>query len=138
MAAKVKFNYEDGFGKQHSKSPISTGTSVLGIVFDKGVVIAADNLASYGSLARFRGIQRVAKVNQRAAIACNGDYADYQFLLKHIEQKVIEDAAYEDDHEISAHSLHSWLTRVQYNKRSNFDPLWCNWVVGGFDEEGNV
>lgn len=42
-----------------------TGTSVLGVKFNGGVIIAADMLGSYGSLARFRNISRLMKVTQR-------------------------------------------------------------------------
>ena len=138
MAAKQKFFYNDGFGNQHTQTPISVGTSVIGITFDKGVIIAADQLASYGSLARFRNVQRVARINDKTIIGCGGDYADYQFLMQYIEQRVIEEASFEDNHQMSPSSLHSWLTRIQYNKRSNFDPLWCDWVVGGLNYDGKL
>ena len=57
-----------------------TGTSVLGITFDGGVMLAADTLGSYGSLARFRSISRVRKVTDACAVAVSGDYADFQFM----------------------------------------------------------
>ena len=137
MAAKAKFVYHDGFdGKQHSQSPISTGTSVLGIAFDKGVIIAADDLVSYGSMARFRGLQRVSAVNQKCAIGCGGDYADFQYMLKRIEERVIDDEMYEDGQQTTPDSLHTWITRIQYNRRSKFDPLWLNWVIGGIGSDG--
>ncbi|KPM02528.1 macroglobulin complement-related 1 [Sarcoptes scabiei] len=132
MALKTKFQYQEDF--QHSSQPITTGTSILGLQFDQGVVIAADQLVSYGSMARFRDIQRVHRVNNRTILGCGGDYADYQYVLRMIEQKSIDESAYEDQYEISPSSLHCWLTRVQYNRRSKFDPLWCSWVVGGLDD----
>lgn len=45
-----------------------TGTSVLGVKFSGGVIIAADMLGSYGSLARFRNISRLMKVKQSAVL----------------------------------------------------------------------
>uniref|UniRef100_A0A1B8Y1X3 Proteasome subunit beta type-4 n=1 Tax=Xenopus tropicalis TaxID=8364 RepID=A0A1B8Y1X3_XENTR len=57
-----------------------TGTSVLGVKFDGGVIIAADMLGSYGSLARFRNISRIMKVNESTILGASGDYADYQYL----------------------------------------------------------
>lgn len=45
-------------------NPMVTGTSVLGVKFTGGVIIAADMLGSYGSLARFRNISRLMKVRQ--------------------------------------------------------------------------
>lgn len=134
MPAKLKYN--DGFGTQHSQQPMSTGTSVIGLAFDKGVIIAADDLASYGSLARFRNVQRVSSINGKTVLGCSGDYADYQFMMKSIEEKTNEEYAYEDSHEMSPKALHSWVTRVQYSKRSDFDPFWCTWIIGGLDYDG--
>lgn len=104
-------------GKQHSQSPITTGTSVLGVQFKDGVVIAADNLGSYGSLARFRDVPRVNRINDKVVIGCGGDYADFQFLSKAIEQKIIDEEAANDGHQITPKALYSWLGRIQYNKR---------------------
>jgi len=50
------------------RTPITTGTSVVGIKFDSGVMIASDNLVSYGSLARYQDVQRVFKVNDKTVI----------------------------------------------------------------------
>ena len=43
--------------------PSVTGTSVLGVKFNGGVVIAADKLGSYGSMARFRDLSRILKAS---------------------------------------------------------------------------
>uniref|UniRef100_A0A8V5H098 Proteasome subunit beta type-4 n=1 Tax=Melopsittacus undulatus TaxID=13146 RepID=A0A8V5H098_MELUD len=69
-------------------SPMVTGTSVLGAKFDGGVIIAADMLGSYGSLARFRGISRLLKVNDTTMLGASGDYADFQYLAQVIDQMV--------------------------------------------------
>ena len=65
-----------------------TGTSVLGLKFNDGVILAADKLGSYGSLARYRNCSRVMKVNDSVVLAAGGDYADFQFLKNIIEQNV--------------------------------------------------
>lgn len=118
------------------RSPITTGTSVVGIRFDNGVMIAADNLVSYGSLARYQDVQRVFKVNEKTIIGAGGDFADFQSLKRSIDQKMIEDTCHEDSIEMKPKSLYNWLTRVFYNRRSRFNPLWLEMVVGGLDNEG--
>ena len=65
-----------------------TGSSVLGLKFDGGVMMAADTLGSYGSLARYRNCSRVLKVNSSTVLAAGGDYADFQYLKNVIEQRV--------------------------------------------------
>ncbi|XP_038058333.1 proteasome subunit beta type-4-like [Patiria miniata] len=116
---------------KHTLNPMVTGTSVLGIKFNGGVLLAADMLGSYGSMARFRNISRIMNVNNNTAIAGAGDYADFQFLKEVLEQRIIDDECLADGHEYTPKSLFSWLTRVMYNRRSKFNPLWNVFVVGG-------
>jgi len=47
---------------QHGWTPITTTTSVLGVVFDSGVALAADTLTSYGSMACFQNNPRILTV----------------------------------------------------------------------------
>ena len=110
---------------------VSTGSAVIGIAFEGGVMIAADTLVSYGSMARFRNCDRIKVVNKHTVVAATGDYADYQYLTKIIHQKQIDEKQWNDGLELYPAALHSWITRVAYNKRSKFQPLWCAWVVGG-------
>jgi len=117
-----------------TQTPVTTGTSVIAVAFDKGVMMAADTLASYGSLARYRNCERLLKVNKKTIWGCMGDYADYQMLKDYVEQFVINEECKDDGFSITPRSLHSWITRVLYSKRSSFNPLWLSFVVGGFDE----
>lgn len=71
-----------------SAYPITTTTTVIGVKFDRGCVIAGDTLGSYGSLARFRDCPRILKINDLILLGSGGDYADYQYLKDIIEQKM--------------------------------------------------
>lgn len=70
------------------RSPITTGTSVIGIQFKDGVIIAADVLGSYGSLARYRNLERLMKVNDNIILGASGDYADFQCIKSYVERKM--------------------------------------------------
>ncbi|XP_037948483.1 proteasome subunit beta type-4-like [Teleopsis dalmanni] len=120
-------------GKQHSFTPATTGTSVVGIKYENGVLIAADTLVSYGNLARFTDVERVFKVNDFTIIGTGGDYADFQNLQQSINQKVVEDMCSGDKLQMKPKSLYNWLTRVLYNRRSRMNPLFLNMVVGGME-----
>lgn len=65
---------------------MTTGTSVLAVEYDGGVMMAADMLGSYGALARYRNISRFLKLNDETVVGCMGDYADYQYLQAIMEQ----------------------------------------------------
>lgn len=120
--------------KKSTVSPMVTGTSVLGIKFSDGIVLAADTLGSYGSLARYRSLSRILKVNDTTVMGTSGDYADFQFMKSVIEQKVIDAQCFEDGFSYSPRSIHSWLTRVMYNRRTRLNPLWNTVIVGGMQD----
>lgn len=163
-----------------------TGTSVLGVKFTGGVIIAADMLGSYGSLARFRNISRLMKVTSVANdIKENFDsWKPYLIIflfvcrwmttlsLEHLGTMLtistwsrslnrwckflisdwgtqpadsvltsaskccfavsVDEELLGDGHSYSPKAIHSWLTRVMYNRRSKMNPLWNTVVIGGF------
>lgn len=117
-----------------NRQPITTGSSVIGFKYDTGVIIGADTLISYGKLLRYRNVDRVFKVNEHTIIGVGGEYADFQFIKKYIDQKVTEDYCYDDNMDLKPKSLFNWLTRVLYNKRCRFEPLWIDIVIGGMQD----
>lgn len=119
---------------KHTLYPMVTGTSVLGVKFNGGVMLAADRLGSYGSMARYRNCDRVFKVNNEVVMAAGGDYADYQFIKNIIEQNVMEEECRDEGFRFTPRALFSWMTRVLYNRRSKFNPLWNTVVVGGLQD----
>jgi len=120
---------------KRTQTPIVTGTSVIGLHFKDGIIIAADTLGSYGSLARYRNCERIMKVNDNIILGAGGDYADFQYLRSIIEQKILDERCLDDGFTLKPKALHCWLTRVMYNKRSNFDPLWNNFIIGGIEND---
>ncbi|XP_065827963.1 proteasome subunit beta type-4-like [Oscarella lobularis] len=119
---------------QRSSQPVVTGTSVLGLKYRDGVILAADTLGSYGSLARYRGVSRMLKIGEKTIVGATGDYADFQFLKDVINEKVLHDNLLNDGHTMLPTAVFSWLTRVLYNCRTELDPLWNVYVVGGVHE----
>ncbi|KAH8340550.1 hypothetical protein KR059_000956 [Drosophila kikkawai] len=124
------------YGTKRSTAAITTGSSVLGIRYDGGVMLAADTLVSYGSLARYQNIDRVFKINKNILLGGSGDFADIQSIMRNIDQKMIEDQCYDDNIEMKPKSLASWMTRVLYNRRSRMNPLYIDVVVGGVEQNG--
>jgi len=118
--------------KTQTLEPYVTGTSVLGIRYQGGVMVAADTLASYGSLARFRDVRRISALGKYTLIGATGEYSDFQHLLRVLDELVVSDELAEDGSALSPNSIHSYLTRVLYERRNKFDPLWGHFVVAGF------
>ncbi|KAH7326569.1 nucleophile aminohydrolase [Stachybotrys elegans] len=127
---------QDNGPKQNTQQPIVTGTSVIAIKFSDGVVIAADNLASYGSLARFTDVKRLRNFADSAIVGFSGDISDMQYLNRHLTELATTEA-YDspDKSRLSAANLHRYLSKLLYNRRSKFDPLWNHILVAGLDDD---
>ena len=121
---------------QRTQQPIVTGTSVVALKFKDGVVIAADNLASYGSLARFTDVKRLRRFAGTSVVGFGGDVSDMQYLDRHLTELAI-DEAYRTDagHSLNARNLHKYLAKLMYHRRSKFDPLWNHLLVAGLDDD---
>ena len=48
-------------------------------------MMSADTLASYGSLARFKDVQRLKPVGDYTVVGAGGDMSDFQYLEKTLE-----------------------------------------------------
>jgi len=117
---------------QHTQQPIVTGTSVLAIKYKDGIMMAADNLASYGSLARFKGVQRLHPVGDYTVVGASGDMSDFQYLQHILDGLVIsEEANLQDGHTLGPAEIHEYLSQVMYQRRTKMDPLWNSLLVGG-------
>ncbi|KAH7919674.1 proteasome endopeptidase complex, beta subunit [Leucogyrophana mollusca] len=121
-------------GVQHTQQPIVTGTSVLAIKYKDGIMMAADNLASYGSLARFKDVQRLHPVGQYTVIGAGGDMSDFQYIQHILEELSISEISAQDGHELGPVEIHEYMSQVMYARRSKMDPLWNSLIIGGFKD----
>lgn len=122
----------------HTQSPIVTGTSVIAIQFKDGIMMAADNLASYGSLARFRDVERLIPVGASTVIGASGDISDFQHIQRVLQAQTIKEYNFDDGHAMQASHVHEYLSRIMYERRSKSDPLWNSIIVGGVDGKGKT
>lgn len=130
---------------------------MLAIKYKDGIMMAADTLgeyhspfchtqaimlkilrffiASYGSLARFKDVQRLHAVGSYTVIGAGGDMSDFQYLQGHLEDLTIaeEDTA-ADGHKLGPAEIHEYLSQVMYRRRSKMNPLWNSLLVGGFKD----
>lgn len=115
----------------HTQQPIVTGTSVLGIKYKDGVMLASDTLASYGSMAQIRDIERMIKVGEYTVVGASGDMSDFQYISHTLEGLVIDEYQQNDGHSLSPRHIYEVLCRIMYSRRSKVNPLWNSLIVGG-------
>merc|ERR1712037_157306 len=91
-------------------SPSVTGGSILGIMFEGGVLLAGDRLGAYGGLHRFQYIEEILEDEQR------------------------ENDMRNDGYELGPSEYFNLMGRIMYNRRSKGNPLWNRIIVAGYDK----
>lgn len=119
---------------QHTKMPYVTGTSVMGIKYRDGVMVACDTLAAYGSTKRYKSTQRVHRVNDNVVLGASGEISDFQFIMTLLDELTTDDFRDDDGIQLGPKEVYAYLCRVMYNRRNKFDPLWNSLVVGGLQD----
>jgi 20S proteasome subunit beta 7 len=118
-----------------TQHPLVTGTSVIGLKYKDGVMLAADTLASYGSLARFMDVQRLYPVGDFTVLAASGDMSDFQYTKHLLDSVMVEEYYTNDGHVLRTQNIYEYLSRVMYGRRSRFNPLWNAYIVGGYSND---
>jgi len=99
-------------------------------------MLAADNLASYGSMARFKDVQRLHDLGNNTCLAVSGDMSDFQYLQRLLDGILREQETYAlaDSHPpLSPSNIYDYLANLYYSRRSKMNPLWNAILVGGWD-----
>ena len=117
--------------RRRTQQPIVTGTSVVAVKYKGGVMMAADTLGSYGGLARFKNISRITAVGTETLVGFGGDLSDFQYISDFLGKLTTREQCLDDGCTHAPQDIHSYLTRVLYARRSNFNPLWCSLVTAG-------
>jgi len=112
---------------------------VLAVKYNGGILMMADTLASYGGLARFKDVQRIARVNGTTLLGGSGEYSDFQYITNNLlKELMLEDYVEDDGDNRTAKEIHSYLARVLYNRRSKMDPLYNQLIIAGVDGDESV
>jgi len=123
-------------GITHTSRPIVTGTSVLGLKYKDGVLLAADTLCSYGSMAKYKDARRLVDISDKTLIGGGGEFSDFQTITDLLKANALEDRCmYEGEFVENAKEVWSYLRTVMYQRRNKMNPLWNDILVAGYSEE---
>ncbi|QLG74625.1 hypothetical protein HG535_0G05080 [Zygotorulaspora mrakii] len=126
------------YPKMNTQQPIVTGTSVISMQYDNGVIIAADNLGSYGSLLRFNDIERLICVGKNTVVGISGDISDMQHIERLLDEMEMENnydnSCADDEESLRPSYVFEYLAAVMYQRRSKMNPLWNALIVAGVEE----
>ncbi|SCU87936.1 LANO_0D00562g1_1 [Lachancea nothofagi CBS 11611] len=138
-AYNTKIANASPYPSMHTQQPIVTGTSVISMKYNGGVIIAADSLGSYGSLLRFTDLERLIPVGKDTVVGISGDVSDMQhleYLLEEMQTENNYDNQYAEDEEALKPSyVFEYLANVMYSRRSKMNPLWNALIVAGVEDD---
>lgn len=64
-------------------------------------------------------------------MAASGEVSDFQYTMDLLNEMVLNDTILDDDAKLTALEVHSYLTRVAYNRRNKMNPLYNRMLVAG-------
>lgn len=112
------------------ENKVKKGTTTLGIVFNEGVLLAADS-QSTSAYVESRYERKVHPINEKMAITTAGVVADIQFLTRLLKA---EARLYElGNGKTTIKSMVTLLSNIMHGNR--FYPLIAAMVIGGYDSE---
>ncbi|KAL6276058.1 hypothetical protein ACE6H2_019659 [Prunus campanulata] len=118
-------------GAEGSWYPYVTGTSVVALKYKDGILMAADMGGSYGSTLRYKSVERMKPIGKHSLLGASGEISDFQELLRYLDELILYDNMWDDGNSLGPKEVHNYLTRVMYNRRNKFNPLWNSLVLGG-------
>ena len=107
-----------------------TGTTTVGIVYDKGVLLAADKRATMGSFIASKEVEKIIAIGYRIAITTAGGVGDAQSLSRLLRAE-LEMYKYASGEPLSIQGSATLLANVLQG--SKYFPYIVQIIIGGYD-----
>lgn len=111
------------------------GATVVGITFDKGVVLAAEKRFTYGKFIMSRTGKKVFSITNRVGAACAGMISDMQMLVRNM-QALIKLKELETGREPAPRAVAKLMSVLMFENR--LMPLITQVIVGGVNEKPEI
>lgn len=119
----------------HGEDKHFKGTTTVGIVFDKGVVVAADKRATMGSFIASKDVEKILPISDNIVVTTAGGVGDAQSLVRLLRAE-LELYKHSRGREMSVKGAATLLANVlQGNK---YYPYIVQIIVAGFDEAARL
>ena len=137
----MNFAMKDNFDPiKQSQSVVYSGSSVIGLKYNKGIIIACDTLMHYGSsLSLTKSTERIKLLNNRTLIGYSGEYSDMQETSRILDELILEDQLETNKNgDMGPIELGHYLSSLHYSQRNRLDPYLNSAIVGGIDFNGDI
>lgn len=120
------------------QNPITTTSSIIGIKYDSGILLASDRSISQGSCFKFSNVSHFHQLSPRIIIGCSGEYADFQELADALDAVVSEFRCRHFGEELSPREVANYVKRLMYQRRSKMNPFMLRCVLAGVAGDGSL
>merc|ERR1712151_1491257 len=110
---------------------VSTGTTIMAVKFDGGVVLAADSRTSTGTYVANRASRKISKVHDKIFVCRCGSAADTQALTGFV-QNYLGQHAMELGKLPTVNTAANLFKMIAYNNKDN---LMAGLIIAGYDEK---
>lgn len=99
-------------------------------------MMVSDTQLCYGNQQKFKNVPRLFGLNQsRTLLGYSGEYSDVQHIMKLVDSLETSDFVENNAPPRNASHIAGYLSRILYNRRSKFNPLWTQIVIAGYDDD---
>nr|CAD1838974.1 unnamed protein product [Ananas comosus var. bracteatus] len=100
-SASAKDSASSEIGSERTLYPYVTGTSVLGMKYKDGVIMAADMGGSYGSTLRYKSVERIKPIGKHSLLGASGEISDFQEILRYLDELILYDNMWDDGNSLA-------------------------------------
>jgi len=118
-----------------SDGKVKTGTTTLGLLCDKAVILAAERKATMGYLMASKDAQKILQLDGHLGMTIAGVVGDAQALQRYVKAE-IKLYSLQEERLIPVKAAASLISNILYSRR--FYPYIVQLVVGGFDTEARL
>lgn len=129
---------EDFSPIKQTLDPIYVGSSVIGIKFDKGIIIACDVRLNYGHLCKHMDVEgRLLRLTERTIFGYSGEYSDTQETSRILKSMILDDQLSSGENSfLGPVELTNYLAELHYYQRNRMNPFLNSIVSGGINWNG--
>ena len=109
---------------------LKTGTTTVGVVCEKAVVLGADRKATMGYLVASKYAKKILKIDEHIGMSIAGVVGDAQALERYIKAE-LRLYGLQEESRISIKAAATLIANILYSRR--FYPYIVQLVVGGYD-----
>jgi 20S proteasome subunit beta 7 len=141
MHSKIERSVSSSFMEDpatEAPSIITSSSSIIAVKYDKGILLASDQVVSYGAGFQSAHVSHFHKLTPTTIVGCTGELGDFQSLVRTIIGIIDEDETRSGGRVPTPSEIHTYIARLLYQRRTKLKPLVVRIVLAGISPDGSL